>query len=71
MGLVTSEPPDLTPNLRPDPADAMGMTDIIPTGILRCALCGERAVARLTVDWLCADHVLIELAGRVEASRAL
>lgn len=47
------------------------MTDITPTGIVRCALCGERAVARLTVDWLCADHVLIELAGRMEGHRAL
>lgn len=61
----------MTPNRRPERADSNGMTDINPTGILRCALCGEKAVARLTVDWLCADHVLIELAGRMEAPRAL
>lgn len=37
---------------------------ITEAGILVCALCDRRAVARLTTEWLCADHVLIELAAR-------
>lgn len=39
-------------------------------GILVCALCERRAVARLTTDWLCADHVLIELAERAAFDHA-
>lgn len=38
---------------------------ITEAGILVCAICDRRAVARLTTEWLCADHVLIELAARM------
>ncbi|MFO7549249.1 MAG: hypothetical protein R6X29_10340 [Acidimicrobiia bacterium] len=39
------------------------------TGIVLCAVCGARAVARITRDFLCADHALAELAVRVDAHR--
>ena len=43
-------------------------TDHQPAGILPCTLCDQKAVARLSVHWLCADHILIELADRIGAT---
>jgi hypothetical protein len=37
---------------------------------VRCAVCGARAVARITRDFLCADHALEELSVRVDAHRS-